>query len=166
MQEMRIELLQRMPIFGGIRDEILRFLLDLSPVVFAARDDFFFRENDEGQSMFVLEAGRAAVMKHWQGRDWPLRHLEQGDCFGEMALMDLSPRSASVRAVADCAAIELSAASLYKLYEHDLEQFAIIQMNMGREVCRRLRATDERLFAAEMSAEPQTVIMESVKRPG
>jgi CRP/FNR family cyclic AMP-dependent transcriptional regulator len=152
MQEMRIELLQRMAIFGGIRDEILRFLLNLSPVVFVARNDFFFRENDEGQSMFVLEAGKAAVMKSWQGQDLLLRHLEQGDCFGEMALMDLSPRSASVRAVADCAAIELSAGSLYKLYEEDLEQFAIIEMNMGREVCRRLRDADERLFRATMGA--------------
>jgi hypothetical protein len=31
---------------------------------------------------------------------------------------------------------------------HSAEQFALIQMNIGREVCRRLRATDERLFKA------------------
>ena len=35
--------------------------------------------------------------------------------------------------------------------------------HMGREVCRRLRATDERLFAVEMSAEPQTTSLEAVK---
>lgn len=39
-------------------------------------------------------------------------------------------------------------------------------MNMGREVCRRLRATDERLFAVEMNSEPQTVITERVKPVG
>jgi len=43
---------------------------------------------------------------------------------------------------------------------------ALIQMNVGRELCRWLRATDERLFAAEMSAEPPTVTFERVKRPG
>jgi len=150
MQEDRVRLLQAMPVFGGIRDEILGFLLSRCPVAFVAGGEFFFREGEEGQSMFVLEAGRAEVLKRWQERDLVLRTLEQGDCFGEMALMDLSPRSASVRALADCAAIELSAASLYKLYEHDLEQFAIIQMNMGREVSRRLRDADERLFRAAM----------------
>jgi CRP/FNR family cyclic AMP-dependent transcriptional regulator len=67
-----------------------------------------------------------------------------------MALMDLQPRSASVRADTDCLAIELAAADLMRLYEHDVEQFALIQMNMGREVCRRLRYTDELLFHFRM----------------
>ena len=35
---------------------------------------------------------------------------------------------------------------LYKLYEQDPKQFALIQMNMGREVTRRLREADDRLF--------------------
>ena len=60
--------------------------------------------------------------------------------------MDLSTRSASIRAVEDCAAIRVSAANLYKLYEQDPKQFALIQMNMGREVTRRLREADDRLF--------------------
>jgi CRP-like cAMP-binding protein len=63
-----------------------------------------------------------------------------------MAVMDLSPRSASVRAVEDCTAIRVSAANLYRLYEQDPKQFALIQMNMGREVTRRLREADDRLF--------------------
>jgi len=150
MQEARIRLLQRMPIFGGIRDEILGFLLELSPVVRVPKDGFFFREDDEGQSMFVLEEGKVAVLKRWQGGNCLLRILERGDCFGEMALLDLFPRSASVRAVEDCVAIELSTGSLYQLYEKDLEQFAMIEMNMGREVSRRLRESDERLFRARM----------------
>jgi CRP/FNR family transcriptional regulator, cyclic AMP receptor protein len=67
-----------------------------------------------------------------------------------MAVMDRFPRSASVRAVEDCTAIRLSAANLYQVYAQDLEQFALIQMNMGREVCRRLRGADNRLFRARM----------------
>jgi len=152
MHEARIELLQRMPIFGGIREDTLGFLLELSPVVFVRKDEFFFRENDTAASMFVLEAGRVGIFKSWQGQDFLIRHLDRGDCFGEMALMDLFPRSASVRAVEDCTAIELSAANLYKLYEKDLEQFTVIEMNMGREVCRRLRESDERLFRIKMGA--------------
>jgi CRP/FNR family transcriptional regulator, cyclic AMP receptor protein len=62
--------------------------------------------------------------------------------------MDHFPRSASVRAVEDCTAIRLSAANLYQIYQQDLKQFALIQMNMGREVTRRLRKPDNQLFRA------------------
>ena len=100
--------------------------------------------------MFVLEVGKAAVLKSWRGQEYLLRTLKEGDCFGEMAVMDLFPRSASVRAVEDCTAIRLSAANLYQVYAQDLKQFALIQMNMGREVSRRLRESDNRLFSARM----------------
>ena len=152
MQEARIELLQRMPIFGGIRSDIIQFLLGLCPVVSVPKDECFFRERDQADSMFVLEAGKAAVLKFWRGQDYLLRTLQEGDCFGEMAVMDLCPRSASVRAIEDCSAIRISAANLYQVYARDLKQFALIQMNMGREVCRRLRESDNRLFSARMEA--------------
>ena len=150
MQEARIELLQRMPIFGGIRTEILQFLLALCPIVSVPTNEFFFREHDQGDSMFVLEMGKAAVLKSWRGQDYLLQTLKEGDCFGEMAVMDHCQRSASIRAVEDCIAIRISAANLYKVYAQDLKQFALIQMNMGREVCRRLREADNRLFGARM----------------
>jgi CRP/FNR family cyclic AMP-dependent transcriptional regulator len=62
---------------------------------------------------------------------------------------------ASVRAVEDCTAIRISAGNLYKVYAQDLRQFALIQMNMGREVCRRLRDPDDRLFSVTMET-PET----------
>ena len=144
----RIELLQAMPVFGGVREEALTFLLALSSTVSIAAGEFFFCEDDEAQSMFVLEDGRAAVVKNWNGHRFLLSQVAKGDCFGEMSIMDLRHRSASVVAVEPCQAIELSSASLFALYEKDLEQFALIQMNLGREVSRRLRDADERLFQA------------------
>ena len=66
--------------------------------------------------------------------------------------MDLFPRSASVRAIEPCRAIEITPAALQRLFERDVEQFALIQMNIGRELCRRLRATDELLFRVSMGA--------------
>ncbi len=150
MPATRIELLQGMPIFGAIGDDALRFLLAGTRSVSIAANDWFFREGDQAHALYVLESGCVAVLKRWQGRDHLLHNLAAGDCFGEMALMDPHPRCASVRAVQDCDAIELSSANLYRLFEHDAEQFALIQMNIGREVCRRLRATDELLFRATM----------------
>ena len=150
MEPARVAALQRMPIFGGIRADVLQFLVDQASTVSVPAGAYFFRENDQAQSVFVLEAGRVAVLKLWSGQEHLLTHLGQGDCFGEMALMDLFPRSASVRAVEDCSALELAASAFYALYEKDLEQFALIQMNLGREVSRRLRVADERLFRLKM----------------
>jgi len=152
MQEARIATLQRMPIFGGIRADILQFVLEAAAVVSVAAGEFFFRENDKAQSMFVLETGEADVLKSWDAQQYLLGQLTPGDCFGEMALMDLFPRSASIRASQACTAIELSTAIFAQIYERDLEQFALMQMNIGREVSRRLRIADERLFRARIEA--------------
>jgi CRP-like cAMP-binding protein len=89
-----------------------------------------------------------AILRPWEGSEVALSSLGPGDCFGEMALIDFCQRSASVRAEEDAHAIEVPAAALHRLYKTDLEQFALIQMNMGREVTRRLRITDQRLFEA------------------
>jgi CRP/FNR family transcriptional regulator, cyclic AMP receptor protein len=150
MHTVTMGLLQQMPIFGAIDDEALQFLLDPVPSITVAKGEYFFRENDPADRMYVLESGRVAVFKEWSGRELLLRHLGEGDCFGEMALLDLFPRSASVRAMDDCRAIALGPNDLYRLYEHDAKQFAMIQMNIGREMSRRLRDVDDRLFRATM----------------
>jgi CRP/FNR family cyclic AMP-dependent transcriptional regulator len=148
--EARIELLQRMPIFGGIQADVLKYLLGLCSVVSVPTNEFFFHEDEQADTMFVLETGKVAVLKSWGGQEHLLSILKEGDCFGEMAVMDLAPRSASVRAIEDCTAIHLSAVNLYQLCTLDLKQFALIQMNMGREVCRRLREATNRLFRTRM----------------
>jgi CRP-like cAMP-binding protein len=154
LRAQRIELLQRMPVFGAIRDDTLSLLLEQARLRDVAAGGWFFREGDRADSMFVLETGEVAVIRTWHGEDWVLHKLAAGDCFGEMALMDLAPRSASVRAEAPCSAIEIGAGDLLHLYEHDPEQFALIQMNIGREVCRRLRAADDLLFRERQGGTP------------
>jgi CRP-like cAMP-binding protein len=157
MQSQRIEMLQRMPVFGAISPQALDDLLTPMRLREVAAHGYFFRQGDEACSMYVLERGEVSVRKHWREHDYLLRRLGPGDVFGEMALMDPSPRNASVRAESDCLAIEISPDDLLRLFEHDPEQFALIQMNLGREVCRRLRATDEQLFLATVGHGPATV---------
>lgn len=150
MNAARIEMLQRMPVFGALSDDAITFLLDIARTVSVAAQHDFFRQGDPATGLYVLERGDASVIKGWQGRQFLLHRLHAGDCFGEMALLDLMPRSATVRADDDCQALLLRSDDLMQLYEHDLEQFTLIQMNLAREVSRRLRDTDERLFELQM----------------
>ena len=149
MQATRLKLFQEMPIFGGIRGDTIEHLLELSPVVKRACGEEFFREADEADSMFVLERGRVSVLKAWQGQQCCLSELHTGDCFGEIAVLDLGRRACTVTALEPCVAIEISTSALYSVYKKDLEQFTIIQMNLGREIGRRLRAADQRIFEIE-----------------
>ena len=154
MRPARFDLLQRMPVFGAIREDALRMLLEHAQAREAKAGAYFFRENEPADSMFVIETGRVAVVKGWHDEAFVLRRLGPGDCFGEMALMDLALRSASVLAEEDCTAIEIGSADLLHLFENDPEQFALVQMNIGREVCRRLRSLDELLFRERKGGTP------------
>ena len=147
----QIDLLRQMPIFGGLKSETLEFLLDLSNEVLVPEGEYFFREHDKGSAVFVIESGVAQVHRLCKGQPVVLRQLSEGDCFGEMALIDFLPRSASVIAETNCQAIEIPAKSLVQLYKKDVEQYAMIMMNLGREVSRRLRSAGDRLFELEQS---------------
>jgi CRP-like cAMP-binding protein len=144
----RIELLQQMPIFGGVSEPTLRRLQQRAQTVSLPPGHCFFEEGDLADCLYVLEAGQAVVLKQWEGHVYRLNELQPGDCFGEMAILDMTPRSAAVEAVEDCRAISLSTGDLYELYEHDPGQYLLILMNMAREISRRLRRADERLFLA------------------
>lgn len=157
MNTSTITLLQGMPLFGGMSANALEALVSRAACVERAAGQCFFNEGDAAQSMFVLAQGGVSVRKRWKGREILLRELKRGDCFGEMALIDYVPRSATVCAVESSVAIEITADALLKLYESDVEQFAIIQMNIAREISRRLRALEQRLFehdAAQADALP------------
>ncbi len=149
-----LQLLRRMPIFGGLNDVSLTFILENSNRVRRSAGQNFFREGEQANSLFVLDSGSVIVEKDWKGVPIPLRRLAVGDCFGEMAIIDLQARSASVRAQTDCEAIEITSETLHRLHQRDLEQYAILMMNLGREVSRRLREVSERLFAIDQTRAP------------
>ena len=146
ISEQSIGMLQNLPIFGGINSATIEMILGLSSLVRKKQGEYFFREGEAGASAFVMQKGSASIIKSFEQSEYLIRHISEGDCFGEMAIIDCLPRSASVKADVDADAIEISAAVLLDVYERDLEQFTLIQMNMGREVSRRLRNASDRLF--------------------
>jgi CRP/FNR family cyclic AMP-dependent transcriptional regulator len=144
------QLLAGMPVFGGLNETTLELLTRLAKPMALVKGEHFFHEGDESQAMYVLQSGQVEIYKSWQGRSQLLRCMNAGDCFGEMALVDLFPRSASARVLEPCEALEITPSILAEVFRHDLEQFTLLQMNIGREISRRLRRVDELLFRAVM----------------
>jgi len=150
MQNTYVEMLKNIPIFGGIRLEVLQLMLDHSNVVNKSKGDYFFRENELAGSMFVLLKGNVEITKTWRDKSYTIAQLLPGDCFGEMAIIDHCTRSANVIAVEDCQAIELTIECFNEIYLEDIKQYTMLQMNMGREVSRRLREANDLLFQSKI----------------
>ena len=148
MTRSRIEALQRTAMFGAINEETILLLLERAKVVEVAAGEYYFQEGERGNSAYLLEAGEITVLKEWGNERHVLRRLAAGDCFGEVALLDFGKRSASILADVDTRALEISATDLQAVAKRDPEQFALIYMNLGRELSRRLRDADDRLFRA------------------
>lgn len=151
----RIQLLQGMPFFGAIAEHSIQLILQLSDTQQLGTNEYFFRQGDNADALYILEEGRAAIFKQAGDKEFLLRQANGGDCFGELALIDLEPRSASVRTETPCTAIKIPTTALHALYQADAEQFLIIQMNIARELCRRLRSADERWFQRSISGKNQ-----------
>jgi CRP-like cAMP-binding protein len=143
--------LSKISIFGGLRPEALSLLLERAQPVRVEKDDVFFREGDPGGALYVLQSGRVNVLKSYvtpSGETKWIRiaEIKGGECFGEVSLLAVMPRSATVVAVEPCEALRLRYTDLHSLYEKNIEQFALLMMNLGREVARRLWKTDELLI--------------------
>jgi CRP/FNR family transcriptional regulator, cyclic AMP receptor protein len=154
----RFDLLQKLAIFGGVTDEVLNLILNESECIIHSKGEIFFKEQDHPDGMYVLEFGIVDVFKTWKDEEYHLSQLSSGDCFGEMALVDMNFRSASIRAIEDCQAIKIPTRVFTEIASFDLEQFALIQMNMGREICRRLRLADSALFEQMVKTKEHSVV--------
>jgi len=157
-----IEALKQVGIFKALRSDIIVLVLESSNLVKKQTGDYFFREKDLADSMYVLRSGIVEVTRNWNDRTYHLTKMRRSDCFGEMAIVDQHTRSANVRALSYCEAIELSLDAIKAIYEHDLEQYIVLQTNLAKEVSRRLREANDLLFLAHIEGEKKDVFFHSV----
>ena len=135
--------LRNIGLFGALSDEVLVFLAGMLTVVTPEVGETIFREGDDASAMFVVLAGEMEVMKKSRAAvDARVAVLGPGDWFGEMSIVDIQPRSATVRALAPGRLIRITASDLDALYRHDVRSYAIIVLNLARELSRRLRVAD------------------------
>ncbi|QAU44812.1 Crp/Fnr family transcriptional regulator [Bradyrhizobium guangzhouense] len=134
------------PFFGGLSDTSLDLLISMLVERQFEAGAAIVAEGEPGRSMFIVKSGRLAVSKQANaGGVIPLSALEPGDFFGEMTLIEMQNRSATVVAESETALYELTAQKLYACYKADIHAYVIVLQNINRELCRRLRRADNRI---------------------
>ena len=104
----RVALLRRVPVFSGLTDLDLEAVADVSVPRQYDAGDVVFREGDEGGTCYVVRSGIArAIREHPDGRSITLSHFTAGDIFGELAMFDDQPRSATVDVIEETEVIAI-----------------------------------------------------------
>jgi CRP-like cAMP-binding protein len=104
--------------------------------------------------MFIVREGELEICKRGRnGAEFCLATLQRGDCVGEMALIDIQPRSATVRALSPATLCVLDQQEIARLYQTDLEIYTLLVLNIAREISRRLRRADQVLVDAGLAVQ-------------
>ncbi len=106
--EERIAALEKIPLFASLNDqERLALLTEMQPA-FYKHGDFLVHQGELGREFFVLVKGQAnAYYTDVQGKGYTLADLVAGDAFGEIALIDDVPRTASIVSDGGCIVLVL-----------------------------------------------------------
>lgn len=130
---------QKVPVFQGMSADCLMRTLALAEQCAVPAQQCVFSERDPGDSFYVLVAGEVIVEKVRAGRAFSVVRLGAGECFGEMALVGVPLRSASVRALVDCVAIRFHRDTI----DANPESAHVIYRNISRVLATRLKESSE-----------------------
>ena len=135
MADPRIARLRSVPLFSSCSDRELAFIASRTDEVDIEQGRVLCEEGDSGGDFFVILDGRADV-KASSGRNTT---LGPGDFFGEIALLDNGPRTATVKATTPMRCLVLGHAQ----FRDVLHQNADIAVKILRAVTQRLRAATQ-----------------------
>jgi serine/threonine-protein kinase len=96
-------------LFAGFSDPELVRLLKICRSKNLNSGELVFPEGAKGDALYVVVAGAVDIKKNIGGEHKTLVSMNPGDCFGEMAIIDDSPRMADAVANGKCSLIEVSA---------------------------------------------------------
>jgi CRP/FNR family cyclic AMP-dependent transcriptional regulator len=82
--------------------------MDIMPNRLAKKNDVIFREGDKPDGVYYITSGRVRVCRTINGVQTNIAELEEGDVFGELAMIDDRPRAATIIASEDSSLYMLS----------------------------------------------------------
>lgn len=141
-------IISQLKIFGGVTDdqrETVFRRLELWPL---KEGEFVFQKGDEPSAIYVVKSGAIGIQIAEGDVTIKKHELHVGESFGEASLMSMHCHTATAMAVVDSEVIVLSKRALIQLKHEALELFALLMMNLARELARRLYLTDQMLLEA------------------
>jgi CRP/FNR family cyclic AMP-dependent transcriptional regulator len=134
--------LKSVPLFASLPEEQLRTLVPVVARRSAPRGSTIMAAGDQIDSLYIVISGRLkAMMSDSEGKEVILSLIGPGEFFGEMGLIDDSPRSASVVAIEPCELLAITRRDFKKCM---VENFDMAQAVM-RGLVRRLREADRKI---------------------
>ena len=138
------------PFFGGLSDASLDLLISMLVERRFDAGAAVVAEGEPGRSMYIVQSGELVVSKLGEsGRAIRMADLGPGDFFGEMTLIEMQNRAATVVADSPTVLYQLTAQNLYAYYKVDICAYVMVMQNINRELCRRLRCADSRIAELE-----------------
>jgi CRP-like cAMP-binding protein len=122
--------LAQLPLFSGLGERHLRRIVKLAEIVEFSPGDLITQYGEAGDAFYLILDGRARVMGKPRARV-----LRAGDFFGEMALLDGEPRSATVAAATELRAMKL----LHRPFLKMLAEEPQVALAMIKELAGRVR---------------------------
>ena len=137
----KVMLLRGVEMFSRTSEEILADVATILEEVELSRGEVVFEKGDVGESMYIIVSGRVRV---YDG-DKTINYLDEKEIFGELALLDPEPRSASIQAVEDTRLFRLDRETFFELMADNIG----VVSGVMRVLCQRLRrmtdiATEQR----------------------
>ena len=141
-----IEHLRGSDLFADLSDEQMQRLTSIGAVESFKRNTFIFREGDPGDKFYVVLGGAVRVSRQVPGMgEEALAVLRTGSGFGEMSLIDDSPRSADAIAHESCQLFVVGRQLFEDLLFVDRVMACDILWKMVRILSRRLRETNDKM---------------------
>jgi len=107
-------------------------------------DEVIFRQEEPGMGMYIIHSGTVTIISEPEGL--LLSELSDGDFFGEIALLDEFPRSATAIAKTGCRVFGFFQPDLLGLIERDPRLGMKIVLRLARIIAARLRNANEQAF--------------------
>ena len=133
--------LKKISLFSNVHGEGLKRLSDVIRDKEVSQGETVFSEKDLGEEMYLVYSGKILIFQELSGEEEHLEIVGRSEYFGEMAIVDEEPRSASARAVEDSTLLVLQMDD----FRTAVRDYPDIAFEVFREFSRRIRRADERL---------------------
>lgn len=137
----RIRQLRSLSLFSTLSSRELKTVDGLLHERAFLQGEVIFDEGDEGQALYIVESGKVLICRQGKANNGRIAELGPGRLFGELALLDNSPRAAQARAAENSSLAVLFRDDFLGLLQTHAVIASKISLQLARHIGQRLRET-------------------------